>query len=115
MKPSREVPRGFKLHDSHAPDGITAEGFRVVRSGGRVKFASVWWFHEALKALEGETVFCQGQDYWQTEMNVSTCHGQFKQLCRVTPWQSPADIEAARVEKERRNEAAQREMQDDDY
>lgn len=84
MRTTRDVPRGFKTHDSHAPDGITAEGFRVVRSGGRVKFASVWWFGEKLKAHEGETVFCQGQDYFQQEMNVSTFDGGFQHLCKVT-------------------------------
>jgi hypothetical protein len=85
MKPQRNDPRGFKSHDGHAPDGITSEGFRVVRSGGRVKFASVWWQSDALKPYEGETVFCQGQDYWQTMMHVSTCHGGFNWLCNVTP------------------------------
>lgn len=83
MKPARNVPLGYKTHDSHAQDGITSEGFRVVRSSGRVKFASVWWFHEALKKYEGQTVFCQGQDYWQTEMDVSDY--RFKNICRVKP------------------------------
>ena len=41
MKPERQIPWGYKSHDSHAQDGITSEGFRVVRSNGRVKFASV--------------------------------------------------------------------------
>lgn len=83
MKPYLSVPSGYKKHDSHAPDGITSEGFRVVRLQGCVKFAGVWWHHEALKDYEGETVFCQGQDYLQQEMSVYSRN--FKFITKVTP------------------------------
>lgn len=84
MKPERQIPDWAKGHDGHAQDGITSEGFRVVRAGGRVKFASVWWFGEALKEHVGETVFCQGQDYWQQEMDVSEAYRPSNHICRVT-------------------------------
>lgn len=53
--------------DIRAPDGVIANGERYVRKGGRVKFAGLWWQHDALIPFVGLPVDCGGMDYWQTE------------------------------------------------
>ncbi len=85
MKPRLDIPRGWKTKDGYAPDGIRADGWRIVRTGGVVRFAGVVWQHEALKAHEGETVFCTGQDYWQQVCSFYTQPGSQNMICEATP------------------------------
>ena len=53
--------------DIRAPDGKLADGERVVRKGGRVKFAGRWWQSDKLVPFVGTPVQCGGMDYWMTE------------------------------------------------
>jgi hypothetical protein len=57
------------MKDKQAADGQLAECMRVVRKGGRIKYARIWWQDERLKAIEGKTVMVCG-DYWRTELDV---------------------------------------------
>ena len=115
MRLRRDIPRCWSGKDSKAPDGIAAEGWRIVRAGGFVLFAGVRWQHDSLKPHAGDTVFCWGQDYWQQECKMSTQPGADGIICTATPYHSPEEIEAERVERERRIEAEQREMEADGY
>jgi len=58
------------VRDQRAPDGLVYYGERIVRAGGRVKFAKAWWAHERLKELVGQTVECRVEDYWCSEITI---------------------------------------------
>lgn len=85
MKHRLDIPCGWKTQDGYAPDGIRADGWRIVRAGGIVRFAGVVWQSEALKPHEGETVFCAGQDYWQQVCEFFTEPGSRNHICQGKP------------------------------
>lgn len=72
--------------DTKAPDGITAEGYRIVRAGGWVRFRRWWWHHAALLPEVGNWVLCGNSDYWGTEMDVRRWGGPWEDrfICRIT-------------------------------
>lgn len=58
------------MRDVCAPDGLVYWGERIVREGGRVKFANEWWHHEQLKDLVGQTVEVKAEEYWYSEISI---------------------------------------------
>lgn len=60
----------YRKHpDQRAQDGIVADGWRKVRKGGVVKFASAWWTHPELKNHVDQFVYLSNPDYWMTELS----------------------------------------------
>jgi hypothetical protein len=57
------------VRDRRAADGELAEAERIIRKGGRIKYAGIWWQHDRLKEFVGETVMVCS-DYWRTELDV---------------------------------------------
>lgn len=57
--------------DMRAPDGLVATGERIVRKGGRVKFAKCWWTDERLKGMEGQIVIVSAEDYHYSEISIA--------------------------------------------
>ena len=55
--------------DKRCADGVLAECFRVIRKGGRIKFANLWWADERLAEFAGDTVLLW-PDYYLTELTV---------------------------------------------
>lgn len=55
------------MRDSRAADGIFSDGNRLVREGGRVKVAGMWFSSPNLLPFVGKTVFVANFDYWLTE------------------------------------------------
>lgn len=55
--------------DRKAVDGELAEGERLIRKGGRVKFAQEWWQHASLLPFVGQRLTVSS-DYWRTEAYV---------------------------------------------
>ena len=66
-----------------APDGVPEYGFRLVRKGGRVKFAGEWWQHEDLRIFVGEFVVVRATEYWLQNTEVWTRYPQRdgKRIC----------------------------------
>jgi len=58
------------ISDSHAPDGMMASGWRLVRTGGRIKAFGGMFQHEDLIPFIGKRVFVDGSDYWRSEFSV---------------------------------------------
>lgn len=53
--------------DQRCSDGIFSDGWRLVRKGGRVKAARVWFQHDKLIPYVGGYVHVQMNDYWCQE------------------------------------------------
>lgn len=77
-------------HDSHAPDGRMAGGWRIVKQGGWVKAFGAWWNHDRLIPFVGERVWIASADYWQTECDAYESRRRAKSasrsscICRLT-------------------------------
>ena len=67
--------------DRFASDGVISCGWRIVRRGGRIKVAGVWWSSSKLDPLAGELVHFQVYDYWMEKLLISRgavgCRGYF--------------------------------------
>ena len=59
-----------KRKDVLAPDGIVYFGQRIVRKGGRVKYAGSWWQHDKLLPFVGLEVGVRSEDYWITSITI---------------------------------------------
>lgn len=59
------------MKDVRAPDGLVYWGQRIVRPGGRVKFAGEWWQDDKLKEFIGFTVDVRAEEYWLSEISVT--------------------------------------------
>jgi len=57
------------MRDKRALDGALAEAERLIRPGGRIKYAGIWWQHDCLKEFVGHTVMVCS-DYWRQELSV---------------------------------------------
>lgn len=72
--------------DRRAPDGVIATGWRTVRKGGRVKFASCWYEADELKEIVGEYVWVDANDYWLQEVLIHRGRiGCLVFLCKAVP------------------------------
>jgi hypothetical protein len=61
--------------DSRAFDGVFSEGYRLVRKGGRVKAAGVWFQSDLLLPYVGKSVFLANIDYWLGDVDAFTDGG----------------------------------------
>jgi hypothetical protein len=57
------------MNDKRALDGQIAQCERIIRKGGRIKYAGIWWQHERLKDFEGHTVIVCS-DFWRSELDI---------------------------------------------
>lgn len=57
------------MKDKRAADGELAEAERIIRKGGRIKYAGVWWQDDRLKEFEGCTVIVCS-DYWRQVLDI---------------------------------------------
>jgi len=57
------------MRDKRSPDRGLAEANRIIRSGGRIKYAGIWWQHDRLKDFVGHTVMVCS-DFWRQELDV---------------------------------------------
>lgn len=57
--------------DRFAWDGIISTGWRIVRSGGRVKVAGRYWHAKELESIVGELVYFVVYDYWMEKLIIS--------------------------------------------
>ena len=89
MKPTTPKPL-------HAPDGVLAEDWRLVRPsaiGGRVKCFGSWWDSPKLKDYVGRWVWVEAGQYWITWVIIrKTAFGEV--VCYA------GDHELARKDKE---------------
>jgi ubiquinone/menaquinone biosynthesis C-methylase UbiE len=65
-----------RMPDKRCADGVLAECYRVIRKGGRIKFANLWWKDERLAEFKGDTVLLW-PDYYMTELTVFAGPKQF--------------------------------------
>lgn len=67
----RVVPRFDPYADQRAYDGGFAQGWRIVREGGRIKAGGRWYGHDDLLMRVGDRVHVLMTDYWGGHVTVS--------------------------------------------
>jgi hypothetical protein len=77
MKKKKKKDKNYS--DSYAPDGVVANGWRIVRKGGKIKVNNSYWHSEKLETIVGEQVYFQVYDYWFEKLIIERgacgCHG----------------------------------------
>ncbi len=53
-----------KSKDTRAPDGVVAYGDRLVRIGGKIKYAGIWFQDDRLLPFVGDWVGVKSDGYW---------------------------------------------------
>jgi hypothetical protein len=56
--------------DVLAPDGVVAYGDRLVRAGGKIKYAGDWWQDDRLLPYVGQYVGVCSDQYWITHPRI---------------------------------------------
>lgn len=78
------MPRFDPYADRRAYDGGFAQGWRIVRDGGRVKAGGRWYRHDKLFLRVGERVHVLLTDYWEGYVTISGgAVGCMHRICRA--------------------------------
>lgn len=74
---------GRPTPDGRALDGLVSDGERLVRKGGRVKFAGAWWQHDLLVPYVGRYVYLDNIDYWRVESCSASTVEPYRNICTL--------------------------------